>query len=121
GAAGAGTLMVAVVRPAVARVLGIGIVIGTLLTLLQALLGVSLGIDDLFWQPAATDVQTRMPPSSALVLLLAGLCIALPPRLVSARMVMSLGVLMGAGIALTGGLARIPQAHSSRAAQSMTQ
>ena len=119
-AAGAGTLMLALGRPAVARVLGIGTVIGALLTLLQPLLGVSLGIDDLFWQPDATDLETRMAPSSALVLLLAGLCVALPPRLVSARVLVSLGVLAGAGIALTGALAGIPQAASWGATRSMT-
>jgi hypothetical protein len=39
-AAGAGTLMLALGRPAVARVLGMGILIGALLTLLQSLSGI---------------------------------------------------------------------------------
>src|SRR6187399_241703 len=47
-AVGAAILMLALGRPAVARVLGIGIVVGALLTLLQPALGVSFGIDDLF-------------------------------------------------------------------------
>ena len=119
-AAGAGTLMLVLGRRAVARVLGMGIVLGALLTLAQRVFGVSLGIDDLFWQPGAADVETRMAPSSAGVLLLAGLCIALPPRLVSARVVVSLGVLAGAGIALTGALAGIPQAASWGGTQSMS-
>src|SRR5688572_18795372 len=54
-AAGAATLMLALGRPAVARVLGAGIVVGALLTLLQSVLGVSFGIDDLLWQPGAPD------------------------------------------------------------------
>ena len=111
--------MLALGRPAVARVLGIGLVIGALLTLLQAGLDVSFGIDDLFWQPGPTDLEMRMAPSSALVLLLAGLCVALPTRLVSARVVVSLGALAGAGIALTGTLAGISQAASWGATQSM--
>lgn len=119
-AAGAGTLMLAIVRPAVARVLGIGITGGALLTLLQPLLGVSLGIDTLFSQPDAADLETRMAPSSALVLLLAGLCLALPSRLVSARVVVSFGVLAGASIALAGGLAAIPQAAAWGATRSMS-
>src|SRR5262245_52151710 len=68
-AAGAATLMLALGRPAVARVLGFGIVIGALLTLLQQLFGLSLGIDDLFWQSDAGGVETRMATSSAAVLL----------------------------------------------------
>ena len=119
-AAGAATLMLVLGRPAVARVLGAGICVGALLTLLQPLLGVSLGIDDLLWQPAAADAETRMAPSSAFVLMLAGLCVALPPRLVSARVVVSLGVLAGAGIALTGAVAGIPQAAAWGASRSMS-
>jgi len=118
-AVGAAILMLALGRPAVARALGIGIVVGALLTLLQPALGVSFGIDDLFWQPDTTDPEARMAPSSALVLLLAGMCVALPTRLVSPRVVASLGVLAGAGIALTGTLAGIPQAASWGATQSM--
>ncbi len=118
--AGAGTLMLALGRPTVARVLGLAIVIGALLTLLESLFDVSFGIDDLFWKPDASDVETRMAPSAALAFLLAGLCVALPPRLVSARVVLSLGVLAGASIALTGALAGIPQAAAWGATQSMS-
>ena len=119
-AAGAATLMLALGRPAVARVLGAGIVVGALLTLLQSVLGASFGIDDLLWQPAAPDGDMRMAPSSAFVLLLAGLCVALPSQLVSARVVVSLGVLAGAGIALTGALAGISQAAAWGATRSMS-
>ena len=66
-----------------------GHTLGALLTLLESLLGVSLGIDDLFWKPDSVDVETRMAPSASLCLLLAGLCVALPPRLVSARLTTS--------------------------------
>ena len=119
-AAGVATLMLVLDRPAVARVLGVAICVGALLTLLQPLLGVSLGIDDLLWQSPAGDAPTRMAPSSAFVLMLAGLCVALPPRLVSARVVVSLGVLAGAGIALTGALAGIPQAAAWGASRAMS-
>jgi hypothetical protein len=81
-ATGAATLMLALGRPAVARVLGVGIVVGSLLTLLQSVLGVSFGIDDLLWKPGTPDGDMRMAPSSAFVLLLAGLCVALPSQLV---------------------------------------
>ena len=119
-AAGAATLMLVLDRPAVARVLGAGIFVGAVLTLLQPLLGVSLGIDNLLWQPVTADAETRMAPSSAFVLMLAGLCVALPSRLVSARVVVSLGVLAGAGIALTGAVAGIPQAAAWGASRSMS-
>ena len=118
--AGAATLMLALPRPTVARVLGLAIVTGALLTLLESLLGVPFGIDDLFWKPDTSDVATAMPPSAALALLLAGLCIALPRRLVSARVVLALGVLAGASIALAGALAGIPQAAAWGATQPMS-
>jgi signal transduction histidine kinase len=118
--AGAGTLMLALGRPMVAHVLGLAMVIGALLTLLESTLAVSFGIDDLFWRPDSSEVVTRMPPSTALALLLTGLCIAVSQRLVPARVVLSLGVLGGAVIALTGALAGIPQAAAWGATQPMS-
>jgi signal transduction histidine kinase len=109
--AGGGVLMLAIGRPAVARWLGVAIGLGALATLAQPALGVSLGIDRLFHDPAP-GAEARMPAGSAVGLLLAGAGLALPARLAAPRVVVALALLTGAAIALTGALAGIPQAAS---------
>lgn len=115
--AGAGVLMLAGDRPAVARWLGVALVGGALFTLAQPVFGVTLGVDTLFFE--SETHHARMPASSAAALFLAGVVLGVPARFVSLRVSVSLALIAGAVIALTGAVAGIPQAAAWGATRPM--